>query len=93
MAYALGWITGVALLLTERENRFVRFHAMQSTIVFGVLCALWFVGLSIPIIGWLISFMLIPPLSAALWVLLIVKAYRGQRFKLPFAGDIAEERS
>ncbi len=92
MAYALGWITGVALLLTERENRFVRFHAMQSTIVFGVLCALWFVGLSIPIIGWLISFMLIPPLSAVLWVVLILKAYRGQRFKLPFAGDIAEER-
>jgi uncharacterized membrane protein len=92
LAYALGWITGVALLLTERENRFVRFHAMQSTIVFGVLCALWFVGLSIPIIGWLISFMLIPPLSAVLWVVLILKAYRGQRFKLPFAGDIAEER-
>ena len=82
----------MALLLTERENRFVRFHAMQSTIVFGVLCALWFVGLSIPIIGWLISFMLIPPLSAVLWVVLILKAYRGQRFKLPFAGDIAEER-
>lgn len=82
----------MALLLTERENRFVRFHAMQSTIVFGVLCALWFIGLSIPIIGWLISFMLIPPLSAVLWVVLILKAYRGQRFKLPFAGDIAEER-
>jgi uncharacterized membrane protein len=93
LAYALGWITGLALLLIERENQFVRFHALQSTIVFGALCALWFVGLSIPIIGWLISFMLIPPLSALLWVLLIVKAYRGQRFKLPFAGDIAEERS
>jgi uncharacterized membrane protein len=36
--------------------------------------------------------MLIPPLSAVLWVVLILKAYRGQRFKLPFAGDIAEER-
>jgi len=93
LAYALGWITGLALLLIERENRFVRFHALQSTIVFGALCTLWFVGLSIPIIGWLISFMLIPPLSAVLWVLLIVKAYRGQRFKLPLAGDIAAERS
>ena len=66
---------------------------MQSAIVFGGLCALWFVGLSIPIIGWLISFMIIPPLSAILWVLLIVKAYQGERFKLPFAGDIAEQRS
>jgi len=93
LAYVLGWVTGLALLVTERENRFVRFHAMQSAIVFGGLCALWFVGLSIPIIGWLISFMIIPPLSAILWVLLIVKAYQGERFKLPFAGDIAEQRS
>lgn len=89
----LGWITGLALLLTERENRFVRFHALQSVIVFGSLCALWFVGLSIPIIGWLISFMIVPPLSAILWVLLIVKAYQGTRFKLPYAGDMAEQRS
>jgi uncharacterized membrane protein len=93
LAYGLGWITGVALLLSERENRFVRFHAIQSTIVFGVLCALWFVGLSIPLLGWLISFLVIPPLSAVLWLLLMFKAYHGERFKLPFAGDIAEERS
>lgn len=93
LAYGLGWITGLALLLTERDNRFVRFHAMQSTIVFGVLCALWFVGLSIPLLGWLISFILIPPLSAVLWLLLMFKAYQGDRFKLPFAGDIAEARS
>lgn len=89
----LGWLTGVALLVAERENRFVRFHALQSTIVFGGLCLLWFVGLSIPIVGWLISFMIIPPVSALLWVLLMVKAYRGERFKLPFAGDFAEQRS
>jgi uncharacterized membrane protein len=93
LAYGLGWITGLALLLTERDNRFVRFHAMQSTIVFGALCALWFVGLSIPLLGWLISFILIPPLSAVLWLLLMFKAYQGDRFKLPFAGDIAEARS
>ena len=71
----------------------MRFHALQSTIVFGALCLSWFVGLSIPIVGWLISFMIIPPISALLWVLLIVKAYQGERFKLPFAGDIAEQRS
>jgi uncharacterized membrane protein len=93
LAYGLGWITGVALLVTERENRFVRFHAMQSTIVFGGLCALWFVGLSIPPVGSLISLFVIPPLSATLWLLLLFKAYRGVRFKLPYVGDMAEERS
>ena len=92
LTYGLGWITGLAFLLAERENRFVRFHAMQSTIVFSALCLLWFVGLSIPP-GWLISLFIIPPVSAALWLLLLFKAYRGERFKLPFVGDIADERS
>jgi uncharacterized membrane protein len=93
LAYALGWITGVAFLLTEHDNRFVRFHALQSTIVFGALCLIWFVGVSIPFLGWIISFFLIPPVSAVLWLLLMLKAYQGERFKLPIAGDMAEQRA
>src|SRR5215213_3590924 len=80
-AYALGWITGIVFLMTEPANRFVRFHALQSIIVFGGLSLAWFIAL-----------VLIPPLSAVLWLLLMFKAYQRQRFKLPFAGDIAEQR-
>ena len=90
VAYMLGWITGIAVLLVERDNRFVRFHAMQSTIVFGALSVAWFLCLSIPILGWLISFIAIPPVSAVLWLILIFKAYQGEHFKLPIAGDMAE---
>jgi uncharacterized membrane protein len=54
---------------------------------------LWFVGASIPPFGWLLSFIVIPPLSAVLWLLLLFKAYQGERFKLPYVGDIAEQRS
>jgi uncharacterized membrane protein len=93
LAYLLGWISGLVILLMERQNRFVRFHALQSILVFGALSLAWFLCLSIPILGWLISFILIPPLSAVLWLLLMFKAYQGERFKLPIAGDIAEERS
>jgi uncharacterized membrane protein len=93
LAYALGWITGIALLVTERENRFVRFHAIQSTIAFGTLCILWFFGLSIPFLGWAVSFLVISPLSAFVWLLMMFKAYHGERFKLPVAGAIAEQRS
>ena len=59
-----GWISGIVVLLTERQNRFVRFHAMQSILVFGALSLAWFLCLSIPLLGWLISFILIPPVSA-----------------------------
>jgi uncharacterized membrane protein len=93
LAYALGWITGLAFLLTERENRFVRFHALQSIIVFGGLSALWMVSLRIPFLGGLLAFVIIPPVSIALWLLLMFKAYQGERFKLPVAGDMAEQRA
>jgi uncharacterized membrane protein len=66
---------------------------MQSAIVFGGLSFLWFIGTSIPPFGWFLSFIVIPPLSAVLWLLLMFKAYQGERFKLPYVGDIADERS
>jgi uncharacterized membrane protein len=66
---------------------------MQSTVVFGVLCLLWFVGLSIPVLGWVISLILLPPLSAILWLVLLFKAYKGEKFKLPYAGDFAEQHA
>lgn len=93
LAYLLGWISGVVLLVVERENRFVRFHALQSVIVFGALSLAWFLFLSIPFLGWLISFIVIPPVSAVAWLLLMFKAYQGERFKLPIVGDVAEQRA
>ena len=93
LAYLLGWISGAFLLLTEHDNRFVRFHAMQSVIVFATLSLAWFLCLSIPLLGWLISFVLLPPASAVLWLLLMFKAYQGERFKVPYAGEIAEQRT
>jgi uncharacterized membrane protein len=92
LAYAIGWITGVAFLISEHENKFVRFHAWQSTITFGALSAVWFIGLAIPFLGWLLSFVIVVPLSAILWLLLMFKAYQGERYKLPIVGDMAEQK-
>ena len=92
LTYALGWVTGLAFLLIEPENRFVRFHAIQSVIVFGALSLAWMVALSIPFLGWMVAFLVIPPLSAGLWLVLMYKAYQGERFKVPAAGDMAEQR-
>lgn len=92
LAYAVGWVTGLAFYLVEQENRFVRFHALQSMIVFGVLSLAWMVALSVPVLGWIVAFLVIPPVSAVLWLLLMYKAYRGERYKVPGAGDMAEQR-
>ena len=37
LCYVLGWVSGLVFILIEQENNFVRFHAMQSIIVFGAL--------------------------------------------------------
>jgi len=103
LSYVLGWITGLVFFLIEKENKFVRFHAMQSIIVFGGLTVLQivigiFIGLLNVIHLYFLSSvfaLLYPVLGLAwlvLWILLMVKAYQGEKFKLPVVGDIAEKQ-
>jgi uncharacterized membrane protein len=92
LTYALGWITGALFLVTEPANAFVRYHAWQSVIVFGALSIAWFVSVSVLVVGWFVAFVILPPLSVFLWLLLMYKAYQGERYKLPVAGDLAEQR-
>lgn len=87
VAYLLGFITGVILLVVEKEDKFVRFHAMQSIVVFGLL---FLIGL-IPVLGW-VTGVILAPLSFILWLLLMWKAYQGEMFKLPVLGDFAEKQ-
>jgi uncharacterized membrane protein len=69
----------------------VRFHAMQSIVVFGFLSVLMWV-LGITIIG-IFLMPIVGIIGAILWIVLMVKAYQGELFKLPVAGDIAEKNS
>ena len=92
LSYLAGFITGIIFYIIEKENKFVRFHAMQSIIVFGFLFALILVLGIMPVIGWF----LLPIawiLNLILWIVLMIKAYKGERFKLPIAGELAEKNS
>ncbi len=95
LCYVLGWITGIVFLLLEKENKFVRFHALQSIATF----------LPLTIIIWIFqwSFFWVPFLGGAiigllwvlwliLWLVLMFKAYQGEMYKLPIVGDFVEKQ-
>ena len=92
LCYVLGWVTGLVFFLIEKDSKFVRFHAMQSIIVFGVLSVASIILGWIPVIGPVIGG-LISLLALVLWIILMIKAYQGEKFKLPWAGDIAEKQA
>jgi len=92
LSYVLGVITGIIFFIIEKENKFVRFHAMQSIIIFGGLFVLQLMLVFIPVIG-AILVPVISIVSLILWVILMIKAYQGEKFKLPMIGDIAEKQA
>ena len=90
LAYLLGFISGIVFFLVEKENKFVRFHAMQSIVVFGFLFIVGFILPIVPVIGWiLLPFFWI--FELVLWIVLMIKAYNGEMFRLPVASQIAEK--
>src|SRR5699024_83642 len=89
LCYLCWFITGIIFLLIEKENRFIRFHAMQSIAVSVVLFVASIVLSFIPIIGWLIGLLLMP-ISLILWIFMMYKAYNGEHYKLPIVGDFSE---
>ena len=99
LSYVLGWFSGLIFFVIERKNRFVRFHAAQSFIFFGIVSVVYIVIrlLSIiPVLGFLLSpvlgcatlILLIP--AALIWVLLMIQAYRGVNFRLPIISGYAD---
>ena len=88
LAYVLGPVTGVVFLVLEKDA-FVRFHAMQSTVLFGVLFLLqWVFGLTIILLP------LVPLISLfgfVLWLLLIYKAWQGEEWEVPVLGKYVRQ--
>jgi uncharacterized membrane protein len=85
LAYVLGPITGVIFLIIDKDP-FVKFHAMQSIVVFVVLFVLqWVLGITIilfPLAA------LVGVVSFVLWLVLIYKAWQGQEWEVPVLGKV-----
>lgn len=91
LCYLGGFITGIIFLAIEKQSRFVKFHAMQSTVISVAVIVIYLILGVIPIIGLLVSFILMP-LAFILWIALMLLALQGKQFKIPYIGDWSEQQ-
>jgi uncharacterized membrane protein len=92
LCYALGFITGLLFLAVEKDSRFVKFHALQSTLLFASLFIMSVVFSLIPLIGWFFNMLLIP-VTLVLWIGCMLLALQERKFMLPVIGPIADRES
>ena len=75
------WIISIVMLVIKKDDKFVLWHAKQGVILFVIS---W-VGV-IPIIGWIIWFVVV-----ALEIIGFIKALSGEKYKIPIIGDLADK--
>jgi uncharacterized membrane protein len=92
LCYVLTWVTGIIFVVLEKKSTFVRFHAWQSIMTFGVLTVAELILAWIPFVGWILS-ILIGILMFVLWIILMIQAGTGKMWKVPLAGDWAEKQA
>lgn len=96
-------ITSIIFMLMEKENKDVQFHAWQGTtfgvgwiVVVVVLNILTMILTQIATFLGVVMSILVPVLGLGvlvLWIICLVKAYQGERWKIPYIGDFAEKKA
>src|SRR5215469_560544 len=101
LCYVFGWVTGLIFFFIDKRA-FVQFHARQSIVLFGGLSItriIFGVFLGASLIGGGVgaSFSLVAALfdliylvGVVLWIICTIKAYQGERFRVPVAADLAD---
>ena len=105
LCYVVGWITGIVFVVWEKKSTFVKFHAWQSIMVFGVLMAAHLIlgtilgaiavvtfSPGLMILAGVMSW-IIGLLGLILWIILMIQAGTGKMWKVPLAGDWAEKQA
>jgi uncharacterized membrane protein len=100
LCYSAWWLTGLIFLLVEREHRGVRFHAAQSVLLFGAVTALLVLLGGASALALVVSsagYRTLQALSnliwlgaAAVWLVLMLRAWRGDTWRLPVVAGLAD---
>ena len=88
LCYLGWWITGLIFVLIEKENKTVRFHAIQSIGVFVVFWVIALIFVWVPFLNFILWIVVL-----VFWIILMVKAYQGKKIKFPWIGNFAEKKA
>jgi len=98
LSYVLTWVTGLIFFFMEKQNRFVRFHAMQSILFFGGLTVIRIIlsvieAFQVPFVDLItgLLWLAIGIIGLVGYIVLLINAFQGKYFKLPIVGDYAEK--
>ena len=96
VASGLAYITiipAIVFLLVDpyKNNRTVKFHAFQciGLAIASIACS---VVMIIPILGWIVGILGHLAIFVC-WLIALIKAFSGGKFKVPFIGDFAEKQA
>jgi len=102
LSYFFGLLSGAVFFAIETDSRIVKFHAMQSMLASVAAIVIWIVYMVlasilvyIPVLGWLVMLLLWAGLALGMlgvWLFSMFKAFQGERFKLPYIGEVAEKQ-
>jgi len=101
LCYVFGWVTGLIFFFIDKRS-FVQFHAKQSIVLFG---GLHLIGIALGLVfglslvtggrtGFSFGFALyhlLQLVSLILWIVCMIKAFQGERFRVPVAADLADK--
>lgn len=102
MCYILMPVSSIVFLIVEKQNSDVRFHAWQGTFLGGGIIVLVIallileaiMGAIAGFLGTIIGFFV--PLvwlgGLVLWVVCLVKAYQGERWRIPIVGEMTDKQ-
>jgi uncharacterized membrane protein len=106
LCYLVGWITGIVFVVIEKKSTFVKFHAWQSIMTFGILTVVQIIISMLAALIWTpfavvsglwmflhVLGVLVWVLTVGLWITLMILAYSGKMWKLPGVGNWAERQA
>jgi uncharacterized membrane protein len=105
LSYFFGLLSGALFFAIETDSRFVKFHAMQAMlasvsaiVIYIAYTVVWMVLWRIPFLGWIagifgfLGWALIALGFLGIWLYCMFRAFQGERFKLPYIGEMAEKQ-